>query len=288
MGLSTFQISPRHVLTTWTGGDLVELRREEDGYTRRCPGKRTRCRGFSASSRRNMQRQMARINGKAVPGLPLEAGLTYHYMPAGGAKQWKRDLDLLCRRILRQYPRAFVFWRLEFQSAPKDVVGVPHFHLLIFGPDRIPHEQFRNWWYEIAGQSEAHRRAGTHIERVRNRFHTRAYVSKYMAKETNLDVTVGRWWGIAGRVNYDRATQPVEEALSPRVWYRFRRVLAGYVRAEQRSAGKPATYRTRSRNGCTVFLRGDVARRLVEDLLRVERGGGAGEARWGCRLRRLP
>jgi len=282
LGLSTLHISPRGEesgweVTVWGGGELVELHRVSGQEEKERGGKRGVITGFSAGSRRRMQRKMAALDAKALlVKLPLEAGLTYHYMPVGGPTRWKRHRDLLTRRIMRACPDAFLFWRLEFQTVRDPdgpYCGVPHYHLLIFNVSAIPNVELSRWWYEIAGQTEAHRRAGTHISRVRNRFHARAYVSKYVSKVGDLPegTRVGRIWGIDGKSNYDRSTSPRLVSVSRDHFYRMRRCLARKIRSDQRSVGRKYLYRMRGDGGLSAFLRADLGARLLEPFLRPPR-----------------
>ena len=271
LGLSTAHISPKAVkahvgefdATVYGGGNLAVLRRS--GTSRVGGGRRGEVNGFSKASRRRMQRSIEALDrGKLTTKRPLEAGLTY---PAENwsrdPKRWKRDLDNFCKRMKRRYPKAFFWWRLELQER-----GAPHFHLLVFNVHRIPHEWLRQAWYEIVGLNDPdHRKAGTHVERVRNWHQTRSYIGKYMGK---VDIQMegatgfGRVWGIANRERYAEAVSEILVEVPSEIFYRMRRVFARYVNAQYRRRG--GRFRLKSKfdpGGLGVFIPADLALRLL-------------------------
>jgi hypothetical protein len=140
--------------------------------------------------------------------------------------------------------------------------------LLIFNVYWMPHQWLAQSWYEIVGSGDRnHRAAGSHVKRVKNWYHCRAYISKYMAKpdESGVDVEGwGRWWGIANRVVYNESLTEVLAELPSAIFYRVRRTLARYVNAQYRRRG--GRFRLKSPyppGGVGVFLPSDMAFRLL-------------------------
>jgi len=66
----------------------------------------------------------------------------------------------------RAHPEAAAIWKLEPQQR-----GAPHYHLLLFGIEFIPHQVIARWWYEVVGSGDKrhHLVAGISIEAVKSR-----------------------------------------------------------------------------------------------------------------------
>ncbi len=163
-------------------------------------GERKPCSGFSASSRRSMQKLVSKLRVSSVcSGLFLT--LTYPRQFPDGNRA-KRDLKVFVQRLLREYPSAAGLWKLEAQKR-----GAPHFHLIILGVEHIPHEWVSENWYEVVGSGDVHHlAAGTEVRRVKSYQHAVHYVAKYIAKESAAGAgaagdglgEVGRRWGHFG------------------------------------------------------------------------------------------
>lgn len=112
-------------------------------------GVRSKCRGFSYSSRKRMMNSMNSVSCGAP--LPAFVTLTFPdivlapFFSGDGlgvlAQYSKRQLDSFVKRLLRVSPGASAFWRLEWQSRKSgDFEGwlVPHFHLMVWGLESRP------------------------------------------------------------------------------------------------------------------------------------------------------
>lgn len=164
--------------------------------------------------------------------------LTYPSEWSDAPAQWKRDLDTMCKRLERRWPRCSILWRLEFQRR-----GAPHFHLIVFGVRWLPHELLASWWYQTVGSGdERHQKAGTSIERVRSWRHLVSYAAKYVAKvgdgSGGAPSLVGRHWGV--RRPRSLGIVRLRRSVSRETFHRLRRVMRGLARARGwRWRGKP-------------------------------------------------
>ncbi|MGC3988551.1 MAG: hypothetical protein QM796_02465 [Chthoniobacteraceae bacterium] len=156
-------------------------------------GKRAKIGGFTYRSRRNMQCLLATIRRDAVA---LFVTLTYPSTWASDPKEWKRHLDVFGKWLCRNYPKASAIWKLEAQQR-----GAPHFHLMVFGIEFLPHGAVARRWFEIVGSNDpAHIAAGVQVVRVKSHRGVMRYASKiYMGKEVKDFVGVGRFWGVVAR-----------------------------------------------------------------------------------------
>src|SRR5947209_5736228 len=104
--------------------DLLKMKINIE-YERRGGGKRNVSKGFSINSRRRMIQKTAMWD---LRGWYLAFDtLTYPAVYADDWRIWKRDLDVLCKWLVRKYPEVMVsLWHVEEQKR-----GAPHFHLLI-------------------------------------------------------------------------------------------------------------------------------------------------------------
>ncbi len=147
---------------------------------------------------------LARVDqGKA--GKALFCTLTYPNEFPLDAETFKRHLDVFGKRLLRAYPGAGFFWKLEFQRR-----GAPHFHPMMFGlhleEKTRALSRFREWlaetWFEIVNSGDSkHLAAGTSAEVMRSSVAILRYCAGYVSKsdQTLVGVKVGRYWGIVGR-----------------------------------------------------------------------------------------
>lgn len=185
------------------GASLIESRKYSDAlssYTYKGGGCRSVVSGFSASSRRRLMQQLAKVRRDAVP---IFLTLTYPNEWPLSPQEWKRHLHNFRRRFVRAYPQVSMIWKLEPQRR-----GAPHFHLFVFGIDTIE-VGFRQWlsetWYQVvASGDEKHLRAGTRVEYLRNIRGAFSYAAKYMGKAVENREEwerPGRFWGVYGRDN---------------------------------------------------------------------------------------
>ncbi len=146
--------------------------------------------------------------------------LTYPRNWRHDAPSWKLDLEAWARRVAARDPSAYVYWRLEFQER-----GAPHFHLLLFGLDRVDSAWLHGVWYGIIGSTDRyHWRYGTDVRPIREWKQVARYVSKYTAKVDDSPAPdgVGRYWGIKMRKN--RKETVLRVATTEEEFYKVRRV----------------------------------------------------------------
>ena len=125
--------------------------------------------------------------GYAVLTYPLE-------FPNDGRKV-KRDIDALCKWLVREFGAKFI-WGIEFQER-----GAPHINLLV--DQFIPKGAFGWRWFEIVGSGDPkHLVAGTRIEFCRSTEQAAGYMAAaYSAKKSAQKEVpegfqnVGRFWG---------------------------------------------------------------------------------------------
>lgn len=176
-------------------GSLIEFKtgRTWDPYEGHGHSSRSCISGFSAASRRRLLRLCASIRQTA---LPVFLTLTYPSQWPSDPKVWKRHLDTFQKWLRRTYSGASGIWKLEPQQR-----GAPHFHLLVWGIEFIPHEAVARRWFEIVGSNDSrHLQAGTRVEAIRSRNGVMLYASKlYMGKEVKGFERVGRFWGVINR-----------------------------------------------------------------------------------------
>ncbi len=186
-------------LLGFLGSSYMSLKAPSRGVLPRfAGGVRKACTGFSAASRLAMMKRLAFLKQSAVCRA-LFVTLTY---PAvfPDTDRAKRDLDVFLKRLLRAFPEAAGLWRIEAQTR-----GAPHYHLVLLGVERIPHEWIAENWYEVADTGdERHLSAGTEIRRVKSYHQAVYYVSKYLTKESAGGSSddglglAGRRWGSFG------------------------------------------------------------------------------------------
>ena len=185
-------------------GSLVQVQNEAylpRGGPSSGGGKRGKAQ-FSLASRRRLMRTVSKTNRE---DRPLFVTLTYPDVYPKDEKKWKRDIDVLGKRLRRAFPKGAFIWRMEIvprRSGENAGSLAPHFHLLVWG---VPYISLREWlplnWYQVADLGDPkHLVAGTSVEYVRSWSGVMHYCGKYIAKEVSEAAgSVGRWWGIVGR-----------------------------------------------------------------------------------------
>lgn len=170
---------------------------------------------FSHAARSRMMYAIAKVRRDL---LPLFVTLTYPKEYSENWKDWKRNLEMITRAILREFPNASGIWKLEPQRR-----GAPHYHLLVWGVSLcelrglIPYA-----WNDIVAPSNVeHLR--WHLGKIGNgnvhcvqEVHTQKqmymYVVKYISKAALEGWEyVGKWWGIFGRRNLPLGDEVVFE-----------------------------------------------------------------------------
>lgn len=135
--------------------------------------------GFSAKSRKRLFDWLNTIDWSRS-GLPLFVTLTYG-QAFPGPRDSKRHLREFVRRLTADRPGLAVLWRIELQAR-----GAPHFHLMVWGVERIEKEVIRDTWGDVVGERYWDNVTGlppfTRIEKLRSVRGARWYVGKYVAK----------------------------------------------------------------------------------------------------------
>jgi hypothetical protein len=158
-------------------------------------------REFSRRSRTRMQQTLCAVPIAHVGRGLLFVTLTYPRAWPGDWRKWKRDLDVMLRRLARRFPAFGAIWKLEPQKR-----GAPHFHLLVVGIPFIGKVWMSRAWFEVVRSADPkHLAAGTQVQLARSHRGVVSYAAKYAAKRQQLPPDwqegVGRWWGVAGRSN---------------------------------------------------------------------------------------
>lgn len=235
--------TPRPYLVSIRSG-YTEFRAPKSNPARHAPisrGIRKKITCFSPSSRRNFLKRIFSLN--ILPSLFLT--LTYpRYYPAD-ALTWKWHLDNFSLALLRAFPGAWLYWKLEPQKR-----GAPHFHLCGDLGRKIPIALLRRFvaktWFRVVGIGyPEHLRAGTQADYVNNS-HSRikGYVCKYVAKSTASALpewaTPGRFWGIIGRKNLP-ASPCCHVLLTRDIFFKLRRFVRKWIgRSSSPSSGNYA------------------------------------------------
>lgn len=236
-------------------------------------GKRGEVRGFSRASRKRMIELMAKIR---------ESGDMYFVTMTYDDDSWQRsggnhqaDFEAFRRRFERQFPTFKAIWRLEIKERLSGtLIGqqVPHFHLLIW-TNRSDSDAWqkafttslqawgvRVWGEILQTQNQAFDIYGFHVAPVRSRKHAYSYVSKYLGKTDDDDISCGRRWGRIGQFNTD-ASETI--LLSDDETIELRRLIKRWLR--NRNKGFASKFaRMSTAKGFTVFALGDCARTRTE------------------------
>lgn len=185
-------------------------------------GIRGKVTGFSRQSRLRMMRTVSKLeNAKR----PLFVTLTYPDEFEGqvdGKEIKEKHLKNLWKRMDYNWTELSCIWKLEYAERKSGInVGelFPHLHILVWGLYEVDIEEVRefvkNAWWEVCGElSGDHFKAGTRVERLRHYRGTMSYISKYMSKDDEKELKVGRWWGVKGRANLPSARKVVFDFLN--------------------------------------------------------------------------
>lgn len=178
-------------------------------------------RGFSRASRKRMIDGLA--SWKNMTSNCFFITLTYHEEWGEHFSAWKRDIDVIVKRMKREFPTIGGVWKLEFQRR-----GAPHFHLIVCAEEFKTRELLMDWftkaWGEIAHENSIYQgEYATRVDKITGQRHAMHYAAKYMSKETPQaideetgeilgNIATGRCWAFFG--NVDRS--PVAEI--PLTW----------------------------------------------------------------------
>jgi hypothetical protein len=213
-GLSMVHISPATV-EVWAGGGVLKVTAEHTPHVtvpdRRPKSKRGKVRGLSSASR---WRMIIKLREVLLSALPIFVTLTYADGWSEDPKVWKRDIDSFWKRVHRRFPKVGGIWRMEMKARKSGKqVGelAPHYHAMLWGLPWPENGTARAalilWvkmaWYEVVGsEDEAHKKAGTRVEKINSPKHAMFYLCKYMSKADEVEaIEVGRMWGVRYKVN---------------------------------------------------------------------------------------
>lgn len=238
----------------------------ERDSSRRGGGIRGTVSGFSKASRKRMIEFMAKVRNQ---GTMLFLTLTYDDMAwLVKSDAHHSDLEAFRKRFERAYPTWCALWRVEVKTRKSGILegqDVPHFHMLIWtneqhgDPDRCA-ALFWKWgnvaWHEITGSAAPeHLEYGFHVTALKSRKHAYSYVSKYVAKEDDDTLEIGRRWGRIG--NFDTSAGEVFR-FNQDEYIEFRRLVKRWLR--NRSTHYSRRFARQSSNkGCSVFGLGDTS-----------------------------
>jgi len=203
------------------GGEYSRIRRVQTGPPESRDWRRGEVVEFSARSRSRMLQSIARIDQRTTVLDGWFITLTYPDAWPCDSREYKADLDAWRKRVLRCYPKAWWYWRLEYQQR-----AAPHFHLLVFGMDNPSTNWLRGIWYKIvAGGDPAHWRYGTKIDQLHSWKEAARYAAKYASKidEGPTPLRPGRFWGIANR--RERHETILDAPISETEFYVLRRLM---------------------------------------------------------------
>jgi hypothetical protein len=234
-------------VAVYPAGVVTFVKRE--GRPRGAGGRRGVCLGFSRGSRRRMRKRLVLYNWRDLicQRRVLWIGLTAR---DGAVLEFKRWLDIFCKRLVRHWPGAWLTWRLEYQKR-----GMAHFHCLIVLPSAGQRFSCQKWviptWREIAGTQNTASEA-QYCRRVHSIEGIAAYITdgcKVCQSEVQCNPITGeiempgRWWGQRGRVNEVRC-RCIPRIVHGRGQFYFVRDLCGGIRRDRYEAiGRPRPFR---------------------------------------------
>lgn len=141
---------------------------------------------FSPASRKRLFEKFASLH---YTKMAIFITLTYgQSFPS--PQQAKSHLRAFLERMRRAAPGSSAIWRIEFQER-----GAPHFHLVCFNLPFYPKDDLAVDWLEVVGNKYGDWSSGevlppfTRIERIHSRKKLFAYVSKYVAKLPNEEIS---------------------------------------------------------------------------------------------------
>jgi hypothetical protein len=207
--LSTCHIPPQIILCK--GASVITAKRTSVpketsllGEDDKPKEKRGKIGGFSPKSANRLRRL---VNSVRTDFIPLFVTLTYPSEFPDKRENFKRDLDVFIKRLVRKFPDVAGVTKLEPQGR-----GAPHFHLLVW---RVSLRDLREFvplaWHEVVKKRQVcpdvhllfHEGllGNEHcVQELKSRGGVNWYISKYMSKTVAAECDDwGRWWGVFGR-----------------------------------------------------------------------------------------
>jgi len=211
---------------------------DENGFL--LPKPKVIVKGFSDKSRKRMIDFIA----KTVDTPDLFCTLTYSDDIVENAHvNLHRDLEVFRKRLERAYAGIRAVWRVEFVPRKSGAFYgklQPHFHLLVWLPKSLQYNEielilkddgamWRAWWHDLTGStnSEHLRYYGCQVQKCMSRKHAYAYVSKYVAKGADENITAGRRWGVIGKFEHP---VDIDTGLTARAYIELKRMLNRYMK----------------------------------------------------------
>jgi len=242
--------------------------------------------GFSRASRKRLLEFMAKVRYDTQL---IFLTLTYpdHFPQSEDA--WEAHFEAFRRRFERRFPQWRCIWRKEMKMRKSgDFKGffAPHWHFLVWSDSsgnpttwEVMVESYgkkvkktvsglseivEDWallaWSQIVASDDMkHKIYGCFACAVRNRRHAYSYVSKYIAKEDDDNLAVGRRWGRIGTFDTSESDSVV---LSKKEYIEYRRLVRSFVKSRERHKPRkdhyaPKIARQSPDKGMTVFGAGD-------------------------------
>jgi hypothetical protein len=210
--------------------------------------------GFTRHSRSRLLQKMNMIAPAELPGYGKFITLTYprELLPDW---QWaKYQLHHFFIIFWRKYGKHAAIWRMEHQED-----GAIHFHIMMFFKPFVPHKWIATTWDAMIGnQVDPRDSASTEIRGMRAWKQTAYYISKYIAKDTDIsamDVFNGRHWGVRNwsmlPIHHLIIALTEGEGFAIRRWIRRFRLAKGIWTRDFSTAGP---YCHQSEAGITMFL----------------------------------
>lgn len=243
-------------------------------------GQRGEVVGFSRGSRKRLIEFMASVRYDTQL---IFLTLTYPDHFPQSENDWNAHFEAFRRRFERRFPIWRCIWRKEMKRRRSgDCEGqyAPHWHLLIWTDNTasavcktVKVESYGKlvsktvsglsimvekwallaWSQIVASDDTKHAIYGCFACAVRNRRHAYSYVSKYIAKEDDDNLAVGRRWGRIGSFD-TKASDAV--VLSHKEYIEFRRLVRKWMKSRKNKYHRTVA-RQSALKGMTVFGLGD-------------------------------
>jgi len=189
-------------------------------------GKRGRCKGATASAMARLRDKTCKVDRNAVPVF-ITLGWPKSQTPS--PDEAKRCRDAFLHALIRKYPRAAGFWKLEFGEES----GLPHYHIILWGAKPWKGWLSRTWYRICKTNNPDHLAAGTRIEKLRSYRGTLSYCGKkYMSKTGAAPEGYwGRSWGMFNKTKIPWDI-PIRTEAPGRVGMWFARIQRRFIRAK--------------------------------------------------------
>jgi len=185
-------------------GNCTEIYRKLNYSTVSSEYKRGLMGGFSRESRMSLLRLVNKVDPDKI-GKSSFVTLTYpdSWLYIGQKPRSSHRAQFLKKLEYHCGKHVATVWRIEWKARLSGAnVGAfaPHYHFMAFNVPFITKEEIRRWWREILDVEGA---LSTDVKKIKNWLMASAYIGKYIAKESALDITAyrnnpymrGRHWG---------------------------------------------------------------------------------------------